>query len=833
MDAYFTKDGGDQRSTQIVTAVMWLLGILGFVVIVLVLLGWLPFGARANISRRDINLIEWIIVMGALFYGLAGLHAGFGLSQGKREGERWGQWMSFATLFLGGAIIMSVVIPASLKHVLLNAEGINLSTVLEEASLSYGEEHQFLGINVGQIGNLGGLLSVLGLVGVVFLSILSLTNFLIPGVDRSLRNSLGSYLRPFLVGYAILTIVVIAALLVPSIDDFLSSQIRGILGEGPYSKIFSVIYGLVSYTLVLGLLYPVLSPYMRRLLLILGAILGVGVLFTLFAGAFLVVENETAISKIRHPSYQHLFAGVFFLVVGWICYRGLAQDEEESDELRRAIALSPAKSIRTQLAKSPSAGAIIGAMAIFFFFAVASNLFLEQSSIASFLSNISTKGIIAIGVTMLMISGEFDLSVGSILGVSALSFMAFMTDGAPLLGVLQPLEAAVLTLFVAIILGSINGILLIFTRIPSFIVTLGTMQAFRAISLVAIAGGRILRWGDYHEFLPTVVIPGIVFAALAVIGILLLLYTAYRALPVLWRRLHDSALLLRSNIGVDAGPNEAFRSVEVLYRAVSLIVVSVILVIFITWLVIVISFHVSDQGREIKVGFFNVTNGRLVNHCEVDAALAESGEAVMLGRERLGEGECSVERIVDGEEVRYRGTMHSVGATVSGGLIGWDVNTRANYRLSIIWWLFFVIVFHLLLTRTSYGNRVFAVGGNPGAARAQGVNVDRVKVRNFVILAMLTGIAAIYEVARNPGVDPNKGTGWELEVIAMTVIGGALLSGGYGSIIGSLLGALIYGMLQTGLVLVGIPSRLFAGTVGVTIIVAVVLNNFVRGAAQD
>ncbi len=766
MEAYLAGDGGEQRGAQFVTVAMWLLGILGFAVIALVLLGWLPFGTRANISRRDINLIEWLVVVGAFLYGLSGLQAGLGLGRRKREGLRWGQWVSFATLFLGGAIIFSVIVPALLKQALLNSDGINLAAVPKGATLSLGESQRFLGLAVGQIGALGGLLTSLGLLGFAIFGILALAGFVLPGL------------------------------------------------------------GMLTHYLTEG-------PYTRPLLRVLAVLITIGILITLFAGAFVVNEYESSVRKIRHPAYPHLFAGVLFLVIGGFCYRTLQEEEEESDELRRAVALSPTKTIRTQLAKSPSAGAIIGAMAIFFFFAVASDIFLEQSSIASFLSNVSTKGIMAIGVTMLMISGEFDLSVGSIMGVSALSFMAFMTEGAPLLGVLQPLEAAILSLFVVAILGAINGMLLIFTRIPSFIVTLGTMLAFRAITLVAIAGGRILRWGDYHEFLPTWVIQGYVFVALAVIGILLLLYTAYRALPLMWGGLRASGQQLRANIGVDAGPNEAFRSVNVLFRAVSLIVVTLVLAVFIVWLAIVASYHLSEEGRVVKVGFFDITNGRLVNHCEIDLALVESGEAVLATRARLAEGECSQERVIDGEEVLLRGTVRNVGTTVSKGLVGWDVNTRANYRLSIIWWLFFVVVFHLLLTRTSYGNHVFAVGGNPGASRAQGVNVDRVKVRNFVILALLTGIAGIYEVARNPGVDPLKGEGFELEVIAMTVIGGTLLSGGYGGIIGSMLGALIVGMLQTGLVLVGIPSRLFAGTVGVTIIVAVVLNTFVRGDTRD
>jgi simple sugar transport system permease protein len=169
------------------------------------------------------------------------------------------------------------------------------------------------------------------------------------------------------------------------------------------------------------------------------------------------------------------------------------------------------------------------------------------------------------------------------------------------------------------------------------------------------------------------------------------------------------------------------------------------------------------------------------------------------------------------------------GREVTGGWFqGIDIDTAANFRNSIIWWLFFSVFFHIVMTRTRYGNSVFAVGGNIGAARAQGINVNRVKIMSFMLTAVLTGIAAVYETTRNPGVDPLKGQFYELDVIAMTVIGGALLSGGYGSIIGTILGALIYGMMQTGLVLVGMESRMFAGVVGTIILIAVVLNTYVR-----
>ena len=457
-----------------------------------------------------------------------------------------------------------------------------------------------------------------------------------------------------------------------------------------------------------------------------------------------------------------------------IGYLQVRQVREVSDELRRAVALTPGKYIRANLAKSPSAGAIIGFIAIFLGFTMATDLFLEPSSVASFLSNVATKGVIAIGVTYLMISGEFDLSVGSILGVTALSFMMFMTEGAPVFGVMAPIPAAILAIFVAMILGAVNGILLIATRIPSFIVTLGTLLAYRAITLVAIAGGRILRYRDFHAEFPVFQINNLIFVGLSLAGILVLAFTAYRTLPILLRQ-STHAWTIRKNNG-DFGTSGA------LVRFLVLLFIFLVLLAAAVWLIAVISYHIG--GNTVEVGYFELFNGRVT----------------------------------------------SIGSEGDLGYL--EIPRDANVRLAILWWFIFVAIFHIILTSTSFGNSIFATGGNEGAARAQGINVDRVKVQNFVIVAALTGIAAIYETARNPGVDPLKGQGWELDVIAMTVIGGALLTGGYGSVVGSLLGALIFGMLQTGLVLVGIESRLFTGTVGVIIIAAVVLNTLVRGARQ-
>ena len=92
----------------------------------------------------------------------------------------------------------------------------------------------------------------------------------------------------------------------------------------------------------------------------------------------------------------------------------------------------------------------------------------------------------------------------------------------------------------------------------------------------------------------------------------------------------------------------------------------------------------------------------------------------------------------------------------------------------------------------------------------------------------LAALAGIVQTARLKSVDPLRGEGLELEVIAAVVIGGTLLKGGYGSVIGSVIGTSLTGMLRTGLVLVGVPANAFRGAIGALVIVAVVINSLVR-----
>jgi simple sugar transport system permease protein len=150
-----------------------------------------------------------------------------------------------------------------------------------------------------------------------------------------------------------------------------------------------------------------------------------------------------------------------------------------------------------------------------------------------------------------------------------------------------------------------------------------------------------------------------------------------------------------------------------------------------------------------------------------------------------------------------------------------------RFQMSLLWFILIGVGATLLLLRTRIGNQIQAAGQNPNAARNLGVPVDRITVLLFVQCAVLAGITGVIQVARFNSVDANRGTGIELQAIAVTVIGGTLLSGGYGSAIGTMLGAVVFGMIQLGLVLAGAPGYYFMTLEGAIVVAAVILNTAV------
>lgn len=139
------------------------------------------------------------------------------------------------------------------------------------------------------------------------------------------------------------------------------------------------------------------------------------------------------------------------------------------------------------------------------------------------------------------------------------------------------------------------------------------------------------------------------------------------------------------------------------------------------------------------------------------------------------------------------------------------------------------ISLYILLTKTPLGEYIFAVGGNEEAARVCGVPVARTKIAVYVISGVLASIAALILVGRLGAADPTLGNLWEMNAIAAAAIGGASLMGGKGSVIGTILGAIILGTLINGFTLLNIQSFYQLLATGVIIIVAMLVDRATRG----
>src|SRR5271166_4680989 len=150
-----------------------------------------------------------------------------------------------------------------------------------------------------------------------------------------------------------------------------------------------------------------------------------------------------------------------------------------------------------------------------------------------------------------------------------------------------------------------------------------------------------------------------------------------------------------------------------------------------------------------------------------------------------------------------------------------------GFRMSVVWFFAIGLAGTLLLVRTRFGNWIQARGQNEQAARNLGVPVDRITIELFMIASALAAVAGVIQVARFASVDALRGEGMELQAVAVTVIGGTLLSGGYGSVIGTMFGAVTFGVIQVGLVLAGAPGHFFRTLTGFIVVAAVILNTSV------
>ncbi|MEU9626801.1 ABC transporter permease [Streptomyces luteogriseus] len=154
-----------------------------------------------------------------------------------------------------------------------------------------------------------------------------------------------------------------------------------------------------------------------------------------------------------------------------------------------------------------------------------------------------------------------------------------------------------------------------------------------------------------------------------------------------------------------------------------------------------------------------------------------------------------------------------------------------NVKITVVWWLVFAALATWVLLRTKYGNWIFAVGGNKHSARAVGVPVTFTKISLFMLVGFGAWFVGMHQLFSFNTVQSGEGVGQELIYIAAAVIGGCLLTGGYGSAIGPVFGAFMFGMVQQGIVYAGWNPDWFKAFLGVMLLGAVLINLWVQRTA--
>jgi len=158
---------------------------------------------------------------------------------------------------------------------------------------------------------------------------------------------------------------------------------------------------------------------------------------------------------------------------------------------------------------------------------------------------------------------------------------------------------------------------------------------------------------------------------------------------------------------------------------------------------------------------------------------------------------------------------------------------KGSFNMEIVWWLAVVALATWLLLRTSFGNWIFAVGGSATAARNVGVPVRRVKITLFMLTAASAALLACIQVLSVGSADVLRGQNKEFEAIITAVVGGTLMTGGYGSALGSMFGALILGMTNLGIIHAGINADWYFVVLGGILLLAVLVNDYFRRRSSE
>jgi len=318
--------------------------------------------------------------------------------------------------------------------------------------------------------------------------------------------------------------------------------------------------------------------------------------------------------------------------------------------------------------------------------------YLSARNVSNLLRQTAITGILAVGMVFVIISAEIDLSVGSMMGL--LGGLAAIFDvwlGWPL-----PLTIVV-TLILGLLLGTWNGWWVAYRKVPSFIVTLAGMLAFRGI-LIGVTNGTTVS--------PT-------SASMSQIG------QSY----------------LSGGVGFSLG--------------------AIGLMAFVAW-------QWRSRMRRQTLG------------------LATAPSTAVVGRQALT-------------------------AVIVLGAI-WLLNDYRGVPTPVLLLVLLMLAGMFMATRTAFGRRIYAIGGNLEAARLSGINVERTKLAVFAINGLMVAVAGLILSSRLGAGSPSAGNIAELDVIAACVIGGTSLAGGIGSVAGAVMGAFIMASLDNGMSMMDVPT---------------------------
>ncbi|MBG0832052.1 ABC transporter permease [Planomonospora sp. ID67723] len=227
----------------------------------------------------------------------------------------------------------------------------------------------------------------------------------------------------------------------------------------------------------------------------------------------------------------------------------------------------------------------------------------------------------------------------------------------------------------------------------------------------------------------------------------------------------------------------------------------------------------------LLVGFLN---GLIVVRTRLPSFIVTLGTFLMLQGINLG-----VTKALTGT-VQVSGLRRAEGYEQARAVLAGTFSLGGTeFRVAILWWLGVTALATWVLMRTRAGNWIFAVGGDDRAARAVGVPADRTKIALFMTTAVAAWLVGSIMALRFTSVQANAGLGQEFVYIIAAVIGGCLLTGGYGSAIGASIGAVIFGMADKGIVFAGWDADWFKFFLGAMLLLATLANRLVRRYAEE